>query len=73
MPFLNGSDVALYYEVAGEGPAVCLINGYRLSGMVWPQEFLERLSERFTVIHFDNRGTGRSDKPPAGYDFASQA
>ncbi|MFL5257172.1 MAG: alpha/beta fold hydrolase [Rhodopila sp.] len=73
MPFTNGSDVALYYEVTGEGPAIGLINGYRLSGMVWPQAFVERLAERFTVVCFDNRGTGRSDKPSSGYDFASQA
>jgi pimeloyl-ACP methyl ester carboxylesterase len=25
------------------------------------------------VVSFDNRGTGRSEKPPGGYDFGSQA
>ena len=63
MPYATGSGVTLYYEIAGEGPPLCLINGYRLSGDAWPRSFIARLATRCTVISFDNRGTGRSDKP----------
>jgi pimeloyl-ACP methyl ester carboxylesterase len=73
MPNSTGSGVALYYEIAGDGPPLCLINGYRLSGHAWPRPFIARLATRCTVISFDNRGTGRSDKPSGGYDFASSA
>jgi 3-oxoadipate enol-lactonase len=73
MPFLPSNGIALYYEVAGAGPAVCLINGYRLSSAAWPLGFINRLADRFTTISFDNRGTGRSDKPAAGYEFANMA
>ncbi len=73
MPYSIGSGIALYYEIAGEGPPLCLINGYRLSGYAWPRSFIARLATRCTVISFDNRGTGRSDKPASGYDFASSA
>jgi len=73
MPFANRSEIALYYEVFGDGPPICLINGYRLSGMAWPHAFIARLSARCSVIVFDNRGTGRSDKPNAGYEFPTLA
>ena len=52
---------------------VCLINGYRLSGAAWPEAFIDRLSMRCSVISFDNRGTGRSDKPEHRIEFGNQA
>jgi 3-oxoadipate enol-lactonase len=73
MPFSTTKEISLYYDVVGEGPAVCLINGYRLSSAAWPPSFIARLSDRCRVISFDNRGTGHSDKPVAGYEFANMA
>ena len=43
MPYSTGSGVALYHETVGNGPPLCLINGYRLSGFAWPHAFIERL------------------------------
>ena len=57
----------------GEGPPLVLIMGYRLSSAAWPAEFVEALAEKFTVITFDNRGTGQSDKPVDGYAIANMA
>jgi len=71
MPFSSTNGISLYYDVIGSGPALCLINGYRLSGAAWPAAFIGRLAARFSVISFDNRGTGRSDKPDEGYEFAN--
>ncbi|MDR3531573.1 MAG: alpha/beta hydrolase [Rhodopila sp.] len=73
MPLSTSTEVSLYYDVVGEGPAVCLISGYRLSGAAWPRSFIARLSARCTVISFDNRGTGRSEKPDAGYEIGNMA
>jgi pimeloyl-ACP methyl ester carboxylesterase len=73
MPFLTSNGIALHYDVTGEGPALCLINGYRLSAAAWPDSFIAQLAARLTVIAFDNRGTGRSDKPRNGYEFANLA
>ena len=73
MPFSTRTKVSLYYYVVGDGPALCLINGYRLSGAAWPPAFIARLSARCCVISFDNRGTGRSDKPATGYEFGDMA
>lgn len=73
MPFSATNEVSLYYEVVGDGPALCLINGYRLSGAAWPRPFIARLADRCSVISFDNRGTGRSGKPDDGYEFGNLA
>jgi pimeloyl-ACP methyl ester carboxylesterase len=73
MPLTKTTEVSLYYEVVGEGPPVCLINGYRLSSAAWPSPFIARLAARCSVVAFDNRGTGRSDMPDDGYEFGNQA
>jgi pimeloyl-ACP methyl ester carboxylesterase len=73
MPFSTRTKVSLYYDVVGNGPALCLINGYRLSSAAWPAAFISRLSARCSVISFDNRGTGRSEKPATGYEFGDMA
>jgi len=73
MPFSATTEISLHYDAVGEGPALCLINGYRLSGAAWPPPFIARLATRCLVISFDNRGTGRSDKPEGGYEFGNLA
>jgi pimeloyl-ACP methyl ester carboxylesterase len=67
MAFLSANGVSLRYDVTGQGPPLCLINGYRLHGAAWPQVFVESLARHFSVLTFDNRGTGQSDKPAHGY------
>jgi pimeloyl-ACP methyl ester carboxylesterase len=47
--------------------------GYRLSSSAWPLDFIEALAARFTVVLFDNRGTGASDKPTIGYEISNMA
>src|SRR5262249_25576375 len=39
----------------------------------WPLGFIEALAKRFTVVLFDNRGTGSSDKPTFGYEISNMA
>ena len=73
MPFSTTNEISLYYDIVGQGPAVCLINGYRLGSGAWPQLFINRLATRCTVLTFDNRGTGHSDKPDTGYEFRNMA
>lgn len=73
MPFADTNGISLHYDIVGDGPPLCLIGGYRQSSDAWPRPFIEKLSLRCRVITFDNRGTGRSDKPAGGYDFHHQA
>jgi pimeloyl-ACP methyl ester carboxylesterase len=68
---VNGVRIA--YRIRGSGPPLVLIMGYRLGSHAWPLDFIEKLAERFTVVLFDNRGTGESDKPTTGYEISNMA
>jgi 3-oxoadipate enol-lactonase len=68
---VNG--VSLAYQVRGVGPPLMLIMGYRLNSRAWPPDFIDLLAAHFTVITFDNRGTGSSDKPVTGYALSNMA
>ena len=68
---VNGVNIA--FRVQGKGPPLVLIMGYRLSSAAWPARFVDALAEHFTVVTFDNRGTGQSDKPLTGYALANMA
>ena len=62
----------LWIEQSGSGPSVLLISGLGYSNWCW-QELQAALASAYRVISFDNRGTGRSDKPAAPYSIAMMA
>ena len=59
-------DINLYYEIHGKGEPLVLIMGYTLRGAHW-YAIQDKLAREYRVIVFDNRGTGRSDKPEIPY------
>ncbi|HEX2568193.1 MAG TPA: alpha/beta fold hydrolase [Polyangia bacterium] len=61
MPTCERDGHVIHYEIAGptEAPPLLLIMGLGLSSRAWDR-LPARLAERFHVISFDNRGTGRS-------------
>jgi pimeloyl-ACP methyl ester carboxylesterase len=73
MQYADVNGIKIAYDVRGCGPPLVLIMGYRLSSLAWPLDFIEALAERFTVVLFDNRGTGTSDKPTFGYEISNMA
>jgi pimeloyl-ACP methyl ester carboxylesterase len=73
MPLAPANGTILHYEIAGAGPPLCLIAGFRQSSAAWPRPFLDALARRNTVIMFDNRGTGRSPPAADGYGLDNQA
>ena len=73
MPQTRVGELTLDYEMVGQGPPLLMIAGFRRSRVVWYEPFIDRLAQRFTLLLFDNRGTGRSDKPEDGYSIEAFA
>ena len=72
---VNGLE--LYYREYGcgerSGEPLLLIMGLGGNADWWNPLLLELLSQRFHVVTFDNRGAGRSGKPPGPYSIAQMA
>jgi len=66
MPVVKAGDINLYYEILGKGEPLTLIMGYGLSSGHW-FAIRDILAREYQVVLFDNRGTGRSDKPDIPY------
>jgi 3-oxoadipate enol-lactonase len=65
-------DINVYYEFHGEGEPLLLISG--LSVDVTAMVFvIDRLSKKYRVLAFDNRGAGRTDKPDIPYTIEMMA
>jgi pimeloyl-ACP methyl ester carboxylesterase len=77
MPFAQLNDVKLHYEMEGSGPPLLMVAGTGLPGATWRiGPSAQYVAEGFTVITFDHRGTGSSDKPDVDYStrmFAEDA
>ncbi len=50
-----------------------LVMGYAGSSRIWPSTFISRLADRFTVITYDNRGTGTSIVPNLTEEYTIKA
>ena len=66
MPKVKANDIDIYYETHGSGDPLVLISGLGYDSWIWHQ-MVPGLAENFQVIIFDNRGCGKSDKPPGAY------
>jgi 2-(acetamidomethylene)succinate hydrolase len=65
--------ISLHGVAAGSGPLALLGHGITANGYVF-LPLMARLADRFALVSFDQRGHGRSGKPPGGYaaqDFAA--
>lgn len=69
---INAGDVELWVERRGEGPDVLLIAGLSDPAEAWEPQ-LEGLADRYRLIAFDNRGSGRSPLPAEGCSVATMA
>lgn len=58
MADING--IRYSYEIEGKGEPIVLISGYGGDAHFW-KKAIELLSEKFTVITVDNRGSGRTE------------
>jgi pimeloyl-ACP methyl ester carboxylesterase len=72
MPYVKINEADLYYEVAGAGPPVLLIQGAAAIGGAWRPQ-VDNLREAFTCVTFDNRGIGQSTAGPQALTIEQMA
>lgn len=72
MPLYSVGDVALHYELAGQGPPLVLINALTMEASGWRAQ-VHAFSTHYTVLTYDCRGQGRSDKPDRTYRIQQHA
>lgn len=66
MPEAKVNGINLAYNVKGNGPPLVLIIGFASAQNLW-YSAVGAFSKSYRVITFDNRGFGKSDKPPGPY------
>ncbi|MBN2098722.1 MAG: alpha/beta hydrolase [Dehalococcoidia bacterium] len=66
MPVAKVGEINLCYEVHGKGQPLILITGFASAQNTWIMQ-VRAFSKQYRVITFDNRGFGKSDKPPGPY------
>lgn len=67
----GSNPVKISYEDYGQGKPVVLIHGWPLSKEMWEYQLEPLINAGFSVIKYDRRGFGKSDKPWDGYDYDS--
>ena len=72
MPKITVNDIAIYYEIHGEGQPLLLIAGLGTDLTLY-EPITRELSKKYRVIVFDNRGVGRTDKPDIPYSIERMA
>ena len=60
----NVNGTTLYYELLGEGPPLMLMHGGLGFDHSYFRPWVDPLAEDFTLILYDHRGNGRSERPP---------
>jgi non-heme chloroperoxidase len=65
MPRFELEDVALYYETAGVGRPIVLVNSWGATLRVWDQVVADLAADHH-VVAYDCRGCGRSDRTSHG-------
>jgi len=73
MPKVDAGGSELYYERAGSGEPLLLIQGMSATHRAWGRDFLAPLEESFECIVFDNRGIGLSGEARMPFTIAEMA
>jgi 3-oxoadipate enol-lactonase len=72
MPITRRDDAELFWESTGAGAPVLLVMGLGMNATGWWRT-IPVLAEQLRVIAFDNRGVGRSNRPPGPYSVPQLA
>ena len=60
MPFVTVPGAEIHYSITGNGPPLLLIAGTACDGTYWSRYQVKDFALDFTVITFDQRGTGKT-------------
>jgi proline-specific peptidase len=68
MPFAETNGIKLHYEIHGEqnDEPLILVSGWTLKKEMWLAQ-VPAFEKQYKVITFDNRGSGKSDRPDKHY------
>jgi pimeloyl-ACP methyl ester carboxylesterase len=72
MPLAKLNGVNINYQVEGQGEPLVMIMGFTASRSGWMRQ-IPFFKKYYRVITFDNRGVGKSDKPPGPYSTRMMA
>ena len=72
MPMTRVDSIELYYEEHGSGDPLLLIMGLAADSTAWMFQMPD-FAKHYRTIVFDNRGVGRSSKPPGPYSIHQMA
>ena len=72
MPVAEANGQRLHYEQRGEGDPLILVMGLGADKVAWALQ-VPALSERHTVVTYDNRDVGQSSRATGGYEVADMA
>lgn len=74
MPIATVNGVDINYELEGDGAeTIVLINGLADDLTTWFAQVPDFLAKGYRVLRFDNRGIGKSGRPPGPYTTAMMA
>lgn len=73
MPQVKVNDIEMYYEIHGKSEPLIVIWG--ISGEIsqFTHYLTTKMGKKYQIITFDNRGTGRTDKPKQAYSIEMMA
>jgi pimeloyl-ACP methyl ester carboxylesterase len=72
MPLARLNGINISYRVEGQGDPLVMIMGFTASRIGWMPQ-IRFFRKHYRVVTFDNRGVGKSDKPPGPYSTRMMA
>lgn len=72
MPLAKLNSININYEVEGRGEPLVMIMGFSATRSGWIRQ-IPFFKKHYRVITLDNRGVGKSDKPPGPYSTTMMA
>jgi pimeloyl-ACP methyl ester carboxylesterase len=72
MPLAKLNGVSINYKVEGQGEPLVMVMGFSATRSGWIRQ-IPFFRKYYRVITFDNRGAGKSDKPPGPYSTRMMA